>query len=390
MSYLFLPGLIYLALVAGGVLPFLAENETHVAVRGLLILGILTAFMGNKLPDRTVKTALGYFLVGALLTLPLLVVTAMPLYGAQKIESVVLGSLICYLLIEMVIARHRWDGYCTRAVYFAALVLLLTILYKARFGFWDREVRFFLNGPIVFGWLMGMHALFAIMLWMAGRGSRFGILAILFMLAVVWTQSKGPLLALGVSSFYLFVRMRKSSPGAFRKVIVGLFILITLVIANSDAVLEAVGGSRLQALAALVTGETQENDEGSIGSRGEMLAEAVQFMGRTVPFGIGIGEWQNWSRSGLEYPHNQHVEILVEMGIPWFLVHVAFVLMGFIRAGWQIRAVLIFFMVASTFSGDVSYLRYLYPFLLISLTKHGFRSARTPPRRSDETAWARS
>lgn len=50
-----------------------------------------------------------------------------------------------------------------------------------------------------------------------------------------------------------------------------------------------------------------------------MLQEALGYIAKTAPFGIGVGEWPNVSRSGVDYPHNEHLEILVESGVPGFL-----------------------------------------------------------------------
>jgi len=260
----------------------------------------------------------------------------------------------------------------------------LTVLYKIKFGFWDREVRFFLNGPIVFGWLMGLHALFSLMIWAKKGGARYIFSAVLFTFAVVWTQSKGPLLALGLCLAVFVLSVAKQNLKVFRNLVGGFTVLCVALAFNVDAVLDSLEGSRLQSIAALVTGETQENDEGSIGSRGAMLEEAIGFIGDSAPFGIGVGEWPNRSRSGLAYPHNQHLEVLVEMGVPWFLLHITFIIFSLIKGNWELRIVMLFFFVASSVSGDVSYMRYLYPFALISISTYGFRSARASSRRFDE------
>lgn len=390
LSGLFVPAVFYIGLVAGGVLPFLAENELHLLVRVLFAVSLVIVLARNRLTLKQIKVVSAYVAVTALTLTPLLFFTTNQFYAAQKIESVVLGTAVCYMLLVAGINRYGWDGFRHRAIVFALLVLGMTVLYKLKFGFWDRETRFFLNGPIVFGWLMGLHAMFALMLWSEGRKTIYLLYFLAFLLAVIWTQSKGPLLALFVCVAFMLVILARRNWLVFRNFFIFLTVVLVVAFVQRDIILESLEGSRLQSIAALFTGETQESDQGSIGTRGDMLQESMGYIMAKAPFGIGVGEWPNVSRSGVDYPHNEHLEILVEMGVPWFVMHVIFVFYTYLRGGNELRIVMLFFLIASSFSGDVSYLRYVFPFALLSFSFYGLSIFRTTSRRVHEVRRARS
>lgn len=386
MKNLFLPGMLYLGLIVGGLVPPLAESDLHLVVRCIFFFGVVFAFMRYGMSARPLRVAGLYVFTTSLLLLPLLLFTTNYLYAAQKIEAVLLGTISCFLFLSIIIRNHGWNGYLVLSIRFALLVLIVTLVYKAIFGFWDREVRFFLNGPIVFGWLMGMHALFALMLWISERKRVYVSIYMLFFSAVVWTQSKGPLLALILSSFIFVIFSAKENPKALRNIVMAILLIGGVAFLQADAILSLLEGSRLQSISALITGDTQESDQGSIGSRGDMLSEAVLFVSKEAPFGIGVGEWANKSKTGADYPHNEHLEILVEMGAPWFLIHFAFLVYAFKLACKDLRVLLIFFVIAASFSGDISYLRYIYLFSLASISFYGFRFSRAAPRRCNEVS----
>src|SRR5690606_3743121 len=83
------------------------------------------------------------------------------------------------------------------------------LIYKGTLGLDDRGVRFFINGPIVFGWIMGWN--FLICLYLFFKGFRRWLVAcgaVAFFLAVLWTQSKGPLIATGAIALIAVFSMR--------------------------------------------------------------------------------------------------------------------------------------------------------------------------------------
>lgn len=386
MTALFLSSLIYLSLITGGLIPPLAESDVHYFVRIVFLLGLLITLLRFGINPRTVKLAFVYAILSSLLLVPFLFFTSNYIYASQKIESVILGVGSSYLLLSILVNRSGWIEYKRVAVYFAIGVLFVTVLYKVVFGFWDREIRFFLNGPIVFGWLMGMHALLSISLWLEESRKRFLIFYIIFFVAVIWTQSKGPLLALCVSSVVLFVIAARRSPKMLRGLIVGFALIAGIVASQFNVILGLMEGSRLQSISALITGDTSDNDQGSIGSRGEMLGEAIDFISSEAPLGIGLAEWPNKSKSGADYPHNEHIEILVELGLPWFILHIMFIAYAFSRSSLDRKMLMLFFFIASSFSGDISYLRYLYMFALASIEIYGINHSRAASWRSNETS----
>ncbi|MNL28729.1 hypothetical protein D3C87_1503870 [compost metagenome] len=127
---------------------------------------------------------------------------------------------------------------------------------------------------------------------------------------------------------------------------------------------EVLSNSRFAALERLFTSNLTAVDEGSVGARSVLLEEALRGFWENPLFGIGLG---GFSYGEYVYPHNQHLEILAELGIFVALLHFAFVLFSFIRSDLIYRTLIIFFATAASFSGDSSYLRFLYAFCLLGL-----------------------
>ena len=67
------------------------------------------------------------------------------------------------------------------------------------------------------------------------------------------------------------------------------------------------------------------------------------------------------------YPHNVHLEVLLEYGLMVFAVYAALLVYSVIHGNPLIRSIIIFFVICMSFSGDVSYLRYLIPFLFLNI-----------------------
>src|SRR5690606_13873934 len=103
--------------------------------------------------------------------------TTNPSYALLKIEGAILATLIAttiwaYLLSEYGETRVLWG-----LVSVSVGVLFLTLIYKGYFGLGNRGVRFFINGPIVFAWIMGAN--FLACLYLFFRGERRWIAALL-------------------------------------------------------------------------------------------------------------------------------------------------------------------------------------------------------------------
>lgn len=357
-----LVGVFYLSLVSGGVFTF--GGDGGIGDLAKIVIALLSFIFVLRLrPSRSaVRLSLAFLLV---FSIPLFISSFRAHdfeYAIYKIDAAVFGSILAFLLAGTAVERYGFLSFCRAFVYVAALILVLTLVYKIAFGFSDRNVRFFLNGPIVFGWLMGLACVFAVCLWSIERSVSYLLFSLVFALAVLWTQSKGPLLALLVS--YVFVFLIHLRP-VQRLKILGLVAPLGLALFSFD-LSNYVDTARFVAIERVLSNSLADSDYGSIGARAEMYGAALALSKDNPMTGIGLGNWQWVTGSAFKYPHNQHLEALAENGLFFFLIYFIFILIGFLVSNFVVRSALIFFFIAASFSGDFSYMRYLLSFCLLA------------------------
>lgn len=353
----------YLSLVSGGVFTFHSDGFFNDVAK--LSIAVLSVVVLARLPPpkHAFKIAVAFGLVFSIPLLLSVFRSFNPGYAFYKIDAAIIGGIICFLLAASLIERFGVLCLYKSFVSFAFLVLVATLVYKIAFGFSDRNVRFLLNGPIIFGWLMGVSALLSVFIWRTQSNIAYLLLMICFSLAVVWTQSKGPLISL-VGSFAFMYFAALGNP---QRIKIGLFLLLVAGGVSFFDLSALFENSRLDAFQRVLSRSTSEADYGSVGVRAEMYEDAVSlFLGSPI-FGVGIGNWQWLTNSEFFYPHNQHLEILAELGVSYFAIYFAFLAFSFLQADGVLRTILFFFFVAVSFSGDFSYMRYVFTFCLIAL-----------------------
>lgn len=355
--------LFYLSLVSGGVFTFHSDGVFNdLAKLSIALFGLV--FLFRYPPSRvSVKFSLAFVLF---FSIPLLASAFRAEnfeYALYKIDAAIVGGIFSFLLAIALIDRLGLVSFYDGFIKFAFVVLVATISYKTLFGFWDRNIRFLLNGPIVFGWFMGVAAIFSVHMWRFRACSAYLFAAVVFCLAILWTQSKGPLLALFAAFFYMyFVAL-----GHFQRIKVSAALLVAVIGLSFVDLSWLEESTRLDAFQRLLSQTIGESDYGSVGVRAEMYQQALDLFFANPAFGIGLGNWQFVTGSEFLYPHNQHLEILTEIGGFYFALYFSLVIFAFLNADSVIKSVLIFFIVAASFSGDLSYLRYVFAFSLIAV-----------------------
>jgi O-antigen ligase len=178
---------------------------------------------------------------------------------------------------------------------------------------------------------------------------------------VFWSGSKGPIIAYFFAVFYLFI----SSGKYFRKLILIIFFggLILILVAYQLDLYSLFNETRF-GLLLQIANDGVDFTEGSVGVRASSYAQALDLIGQNFLLGIGPGNFA-LHNSTLMYPHNVHLEILLEYGLIPFLVYVAVIVYALVRSGSLFRAIILFFLICMFFSGDTSYLRFLLPFILL-------------------------
>lgn len=356
---------IYLILAVGRVIPYDSEDSAKGLIGGLVFFAVAAYAISNK-HSRFSLQLIGGFTCIAVATFAIGSLKSSNIgYLIDKIHGGILSTTACSALFCFAYKKYGIEKIHAAILKIALAVLLATVLYKSKAGLFDRDVRFLINGPIVYGWLAGFFSLMALNTWQKTNKKVYLAVGLTFIAAVLWTQSKGPLAALLITLIYL----NKDNIVAHKLKFLVLFIsAIFLIFANFEFIESTLSETRLSVITRIISGQLQDSDEGSIGSRGDLLEVAKQKFQENPLTGIGLGEFKH---DGFKYPHNQHVEIATELGFFAALLHLGFIAVGTIRSNRYFRALILFFSIAGLFSGDISYLRFLYTSIIIGIfTRH--------------------
>ena len=344
-------------ILSGGILP-VDDNATKnifKLVFGLIVI-ILLLFRRWQSFSRTLFL---YLIVSTIFICVTLTYSLNTSYALLKYDGAVICVFLALSLFREVLFKYGVKVIFENYVRLMLMILFFTVIYKAIFGFWDRDVRFLINGANVFGWIMGFTSLLCFIL---GGKKKFVLLGSLFFIALLWSESKGSLLATLIC-FSIFIIFK-----ARLKYRVFLSIFASLILLNFKYILSFIensfSDSRLSAIIRVINGELGESDQGSIGVRQEMFQESLNLFLNNPVLGIGLGNYPLYSIYKFDYPHNAHLEIFMECGILFGIIYVVYILYGFIIANSYFRIFILYFLIVSSFSGDISYLK----FLLLTVT----------------------
>jgi hypothetical protein len=279
--------------------------------------------------------------------------------GAGKLFNLMVSTILASILLAATVQRIGTETTLRLLIVVLGLLLAATVVYKLRYGFFERHVLFLMNGPIVFARLMGLGCLCSLV---ALRGPLRLTLGVIFFFAVVWTASKGPILALVATiTGYLLLRGSRAERLVFAAL---LSAAVIGVIANYDALSNWPPLSRVfGALELMSAAGGSEFD--SIGGRVLLIRASLGVL-LDHPFGVGIGGWP--AATGIrwaEYPHNFLLELWTEggllLGTAAALPYFAFLLRR-VDAWWIIC---VFFLLCQQVSGDLLASRYWLTFSIV-------------------------
>lgn len=345
--------LVYFVMATGAVLPFMIGDIVFPIHTAIIIL-----FCGSLLlHSRAQLSLLGilFFISPLLLVLLFSMMRTWDISASiDKVEGAVLATIVASFLAGCLIQRLGIQVFLERFVAVSFIVLVLTIFYRVALGLEGRGDRFFLNGPNVFGWMMGLNAFLCVYF----LTKRFDILYVLllpvYVSAVFWTGSKGPLIALLIPLIIICFK-QILSPRMIASVAVAVYLLMQVV----GALLPEGVFDRFWSISRLITGRLDDQDFGSIGIRQVAWRESFDMFISNPFLGVGLGNWSHYSSSAIQYPHNFVLEALSEMGIVGGLVILGSVLFLFLKGNGVAKYTILFFAIALSFSGDLSYLRLL-------------------------------
>jgi len=323
---------------------------------GVLALSVILSFSFVKHPAKYSKL----YLVGCLFYLFLFIMSLKPLdfeYGFQK---AFLGLFVPLALFGF-ICKKQWNE-AELLRYFILSILIISsvaILYKSRFGIFTRSVSFGLLGPIPFGWVNGM-ALLAVALKREKKIFDFLLIAFFFLM-VIWSGSKGPLVAFFIISIFFFNRILGNKFST--KLVVGLLLTVAFLFVKSYS-------EDIRAVRTIMKyiedpeGYTEGAGQGSIGAREYYVNYSLDLFENNPFSGVGFGGWSNSPIVTHKYPHNIYVELLSEVGL--IGVFLFCLLLFNIKFKSIFGYMGLFGMLCLSFSGDFSYFRYSLFLLLIS------------------------
>jgi O-antigen ligase len=283
--------------------------------------------------------------------------------GVSKYINSILIGLLGACILTVAIQNRKEDKVFTYLFLFMFVLFIAAIIWKLKFGFWRRDVPYFLNGPIVFGRNMAVGFIAVMLFPPKSRIIKYTLL-ILFSFGVVWSMSKGPILSLLLCvSFYLFLKSKFYFTVFFGSM---LFVFILLLTGGIDLS----GGSlnRLQmGMQALFGLSDSVNNAGSINIRQEMFVSTLDVIKNQFFTGIGAGLWGEYLNYNFTYPHNFFLEVFSELGIFFGFVFIAPYVLFVVSFRNFFYIFPLFFLLAQQMSGDVADARWLLMFSLIVL-----------------------
>ncbi|CAK0744348.1 membrane hypothetical protein [Gammaproteobacteria bacterium] len=300
--------------------------------------------------------------------------------GMFKYINFITSTSIAFIFFFDVIRRFG-VAYVSRIVgVMLGVLLILAIVYKIKYGFFNRAVSFFLSGPIVFGRLMGMATIISLLYY---KGIVKYVGAVVFTMAVAWTQSKAPVV------FIIFVLLMIATfefSNKERIWLVAIFVsavVAVLIIVPMDTIAKFFSRfAMLYDLATSATSTVSEPSSGPASQGGEDVSsnDRVLFYMYSLhliavsPLGIGLGGWEKALPNDFVvwYPHNFFFELFTEGGVLLGMVaSIPFMMFAFSRRKSFYYIGLFLFMAQQT-SGSLVDARYLLLFSLLALTEKYF------------------
>jgi O-antigen ligase len=187
------------------------------------------------------------------------------------------------------------------------------------------------------------------------------VFALFFLLMVLWTGSKGPLLGIVFVCLIFFNRIMGSKISTKIMVILLILLLIYILSFFIDDI------RSIRSIINFLANPEEYSEgvgKGSIGSRSDFMDISLNLFSKNPITGVGFGGWQDSNTiTDHKYPHNIIFEILSETGFIGILLFLILILN--LKFKNIIAYIGIFGLVTLLFSGDFSYFRYaFFPLLM--------------------------
>lgn len=282
------------------------------------------------------------------------------LAGIEKyLNSIIIGFIGSSLLL--ISANNGKISLLLRiTVYFLLTLFIAAIFWKLKFGFWDRHIIYFLNGPIVFGRIMAVG--FFISLLFIKESRIYTVYSMIFLFGVFWSMSKGPILAILVCM--LFIAFKKNKKYF---ILLTFFLMMTIFPIISGLVdLSETPLKRIQIGFQVLSGISDSSSAaGSLDLRKDMIISTINVIQDNYVTGVGPGNWSKTLNSYFTYPHNIFLEVYSELGIlTGSLFLIPYCLFIFFYKNF-LFPIPLFFLISHQVSGDVADARWLLLFSVV-------------------------
>ena len=284
-------------------------------------------------------------------------------YGPYKGLNLIAVSLAVVVVFHHYHVQGEQDRLWTLVVLIMLVYLLAAVLYKVQNGFWDRQTLFLMNGPIVFGRLMGMAAILSLLFL---RGPLRLAMFLLFTAAVFWSSSKGPLLALAIVLGLIMIANRRLVMLSVAGIVVSLvLLLVPELLFDLLRLLDGTGRIAVIVESALSGSQLSDSHAVTFGARLDAFTQTIKLIIQH-PMGVGLGDWQAHTRQPVDYPHNFFLEVFAEMGLIFGFLFLIPYLWPLAMAQNPLRWVTLLFVINQQVSGDILDSRYWLIFGILS------------------------
>lgn len=283
--------------------------------------------------------------------------------GVQKyLNLIILGYLGAILLLIAHDSGHL-EILLKLTIVFLFILFIFAIVYKSYFGFWRRDIPYFMNGAIVFG--RNMCAGFFLALFFLKDSRIYYLLCMCFLFGILWSMSKGPIAAF-IICFLFFLANKNKKYFLFYTLIIGTGLAAII---NGTFDFSGTSFNRVQiGLQALFGLLPSSSASGSLDARTEMYVPTLDLIKSHFFTGVGPGNWSGAINSQFNYPHNLFLEAYSELGIvtgTLLLVPLCLFVPYFKH---QMYILPLFFLISHQVSGDLADARWLLLFSILVFT----------------------
>lgn len=297
-------------------------------------------------------------------------------YGYNKL----INSLFCTVLIIypiFIVKQQITTTQFLQVIVFTCVSLLAFGVVTKIYGntFWDRNALYGLHGSIVFGRFMALGAIISIVLFATSEQKIFLATTFIFIIATAWSQSKGPILTIGIIIPLMLSRSEFRSKELLLTITLSVLMSMVL-LAQFDRFSPYFDLAQNAIIYSTCSYVTDDCTCGPIFCTRSTLfriylaIESVDiFKNSSLQMkliGNGIGSFEGLTLKTISYPHNLFLELLIEFGLIGSFILLSVLALFFLSHKSAFFYPALLFFISSLISGDLLDSRYLLLFSILA------------------------